>query len=290
MRCFTEIAWRPGYPCLRCNRPLPAEAPGLLCDECLEHGFGRGVDSSTGAASEVGYDRAASLGVYGGQLAHWIRQLKFDGRPELAEPLGHLLAWPVRARFGPAPTDQGAWRAIVVPVPLHPKRRRERGYNQAELLAAALATALGLRHDRQALVRAVGGAPQSSLDRSARLQSLLGAFKPGATILRRSPAERVKDSDVLLVDDVLTTGATLDACACVLKDLGARRVLGCTVAVGLPLRVWGRQRTCQTRPVSTDLSPTENTHLAGYQQSCPHYAQEASAIYPQRVGHGNWPG
>ncbi len=202
-------------------------------------GLRRGIDGPAGEGTYRGYDRAVSLGVYQGQLAHLIRQLKFDGRSDLGWPLGNLLAWPVQARLGPAAEDRGPWRPAVVPVPLHPDRRRERGYNQAALVAAGLAAGLGLRVHSNILTRIKGGMPQANLDRLARLNALEGAFAPARRYRSGASARpRLAGSDVLLVDDVLTTGATLDACASVLKSLGARRVFGCTVAVGLPRRLW----------------------------------------------------
>jgi ComF family protein len=106
-------------------------------------------------------------------------------------------------------------------VPVHPARQRERGYNQAELIALALA-----RHARLAvcdpLVRTRETTKQHKLDRAGRLRNLQGAFAP-------RPGSRVPQR-VILVDDILTTSATLEACASVLREAGAKEVFGFTLA------------------------------------------------------------
>jgi predicted amidophosphoribosyltransferase len=128
-----------------------------------------------------------------------------------------------------------------VPVPLHPTRYAERGYNQAALVATGVADALGLPLVTHALVRVKVGAAQAGLDRLARLSALTGAFTCAAPGGGGGRTERaISGKDVLLVDDVLTTGATLAACAAALRQAGARRVFGCVVAVGIN-RKWWRQ-------------------------------------------------
>ena len=125
---------------------------------------------------------------------------------------------------------------VIVPVPLHPERRRERGYNQAELIARPLARRMGLKLGSYLLMRTKPRPPQLVLSRSEHWKSVRGAYatRPGA---------RVDKLRVLLVDDVLTTGATLDACSRVLKKAGAASVIGLTVARVVP----GSSLTASTR-------------------------------------------
>jgi ComF family protein len=111
---------------------------------------------------------------------------------------------------------------LIVPVPLHPARRRERGFNQAELLARSLSSRTGLPVT-PALERVRYTTTQTAFDRTERMENLRDAF-------RLRPAQDVRGSRVLLVDDVLTTGSTLSECARVLKRSGAPSVYAATAA------------------------------------------------------------
>jgi ComF family protein len=116
---------------------------------------------------------------------------------------------------------------IVVPVPLDQGRRRERGYNQAELIAKPLARLLGIPFRSCLLVRTRPRPNQLRLTRRERWETVRGAY----ATLKGAAVDNLR---VLLVDDVFTTGATLDACSRALKEAGAARVVGLTVARALP--------------------------------------------------------
>lgn len=203
--------------------------PGPLCDECQVH------DRAQRGAADGGSGlwRVARLGLYEGALAGWVRDLKYENRPQLARPLGALLAWAIGGTLGPPVASRRAWNPIIVPVPMHAARLRARGYNQASLLAMAMGEALGLPVHDGLLIRRDAGPPQAGLARTERLRLLSGAFAPGD-----AGGHVLAGADVLLVDDVLTTGATLEACAACLMPAGAGRVLGCVVAVGVQRRLW----------------------------------------------------
>jgi ComF family protein len=153
--------------------------------------------------------------LYGGALARAITRFKYQARPELARPLSAAIVRSMsRLRYQPE---------LVVPVPLHPSRLALRGYNQAALLAAPVARALGAPIAAFALARTRDTSQQAKLDRGARLQNLTGAFAV------RRPSD-VVGKRVLLVDDVRTTGATLGACQDALVAAGAAEVTSAVVA------------------------------------------------------------
>ena len=190
--------------CTRCLRALrPARSP--------DGAFLAG-DASVLAGADLELVMAAFR--HDGVARRALQRLKYGGAARLAGPLAAaaLASFDeLLAISGPAP---------LVPVPVNVVRARERGYNQALLLARALAAARGLPvHDLLARSRAT--ARQHGLDRSARLANLRAAFT-----VRRAPAP----ARVIVVDDILTTGATLSACAAVLRAAGASQVFGFAVA------------------------------------------------------------
>ena len=155
--------------------------------------------------------RARAIGVYDGALRAIVHALKYDARRSLAAPLGDLMR-----RRGDA-VLRGA--ACVVPVPLHPSRRRERGFNQARDLAGHLGLPVV-----EALARVRRTAPQAQLSAAGRRRNVRDAFR--TTRLAR----RLIGATVVLVDDVSTTGATLEGCALTLKRAGIGEVRALTAA------------------------------------------------------------
>ena len=134
--------------------------------------------------------------------------------------------------MGPRWESLDAKNAVLVPVPLHPSRQRERGFNQAELLARGLAGSLreagkGPRLETRCLRRTRPTPPQTGLSLAARRENVRGVFAV-------DHPEVVRDLEAVLVDDVMTTGATLSACAAALKRAGATRVWALTLARATP--------------------------------------------------------
>ena len=192
--------------------------------------------------SRVGYDRlcgrcirrppafaaARAAGVYEGALMQLVHLLKYGGKIQLARPLGRLLFDTFQHCGTLADAD------LVVPVPLHRRRFRERGFNQAYLLVRewprlGRSPAAGGRPvtvARKALIRRRATVPQTGLGRRERRANLQNAFAPGPD----ADQGRVRGRHVLLVDDVFTTGATAEACTRVLLEVGARAVSVLTVA------------------------------------------------------------
>lgn len=183
--------------CARCGRPLPGLSPGEACEVCRR------------APPPFAYARAVAA--YRNGMREAIHRFKFGGRVALARPLGDLLA------------DEGGLDLPVegidgiVPVPLHPRRQAERGFNQAELLARRLARRWRRPLLPRLLVRARPTRPQTELDEAERRRNVREAF-------RVLDPEAVAGRHLLLVDDVLTTGSTAAEASRALLAAGARMV------------------------------------------------------------------
>ncbi len=201
------------HHCAACNDPLDdGYRHGPLCPSCFAV-----CEPAPPAGPELPHQAPPchSAFVYEGPLAHALQRLKWQGRDDLAGPLGTLLA--------PVLLTVAADHDWLVPVPLHVQRLRERGFNQSTLLARSALRALGqrpkprLRMDLLAATRET--APARQLGRQARFAKThrLYAVPPRA-------ASVVAGRRVILLDDVITTGATVTACAVALRDAGAAQV------------------------------------------------------------------
>lgn len=217
--CWRSLELWTGALCFRCGLPLTGsvDVPDPLCAACRR--------------DEPHFDMARSYGVYAGVLRGAVLEVKFHQRERLGLRLGELLLESWRALESTAGLP-GA--PLIVPVPLHHSRRRERGYNQADLLARGLVRALkkSIGGSKAAfagncLVRKRRTCPQSGLSLHARRENVRAAFAV-------ADSKRVQQRDVILVDDVMTTGATASACAAALKRAGAGRILVLTLARATP--------------------------------------------------------
>ncbi len=166
--------------------------------------------------------RARSLGAYDGVLRHAIHQFKYRERPQLAGPLGRLLA--AYAREQASALNDLQFDALLA-VPMHPVRQRQRGYNQSARLAQVVGSELGLPTSPNALVRIRPTRPQVGLSAEARRTNLHGVFAVKQT-------EWVAGKTLLLMDDVVTSGSSLYECSVTLKAAGAAAVYALTLAAG----------------------------------------------------------
>lgn len=198
--CWGELRGEEIYFCPKCGTRL--KGPSKASCSCqVEYSF---------TTVQVGVE-------FNGAVQRLIHALKYEGKRSLAKRLGLLLA----DRVSKDGTLKGI--ELLIPVPLHPSRMRERGYNQSELIAEAVGQRLGLPVVKDVLIRRRRTKTQTKLDTWQRRENVKGAFSV------KKP-ELVLDKRVALVDDVLTTGATLDACAQTLLSAGAREVQALVVA------------------------------------------------------------
>ena len=198
--CWKEILVQPGPRCRLCSCPLEVE--GKDCTNC--------------SGWEPEFERALVLGPFDGAMQQVVHALKFMHQQALGTELGR--------RLGQRPDFVADLQEIdlLVPVPLHPARQRERGYNQSLCITRGLAEVMGCPLDSKLLERRLATRQQAKLEARERCENLRAAFRVVGTL----PAHTC----IGLVDDVLTTGATLNACARVLQRAGACRIWALALA------------------------------------------------------------
>jgi len=163
-------------------------------------------------------EKVLALGPYQGQLREALHRFKYSGEKRIGKFLADLLL--------EGPALDLVRPDLIVPVPLHPGRLRQRGYNQALVLAERLALGLGIPLGKDILFRTAATHPQASLQREARRSNLVNAFEVRQT-------ERLKGKSILLVDDIITTGSTLEACGQALRQGEIRSLQAICVAAGV---------------------------------------------------------
>lgn len=194
--CMEHIHWNTGRTCSICGKALYDTYSGDICYDCTEN---RHL-----------FDRGFSCVDYGLLERTMIMNFKYGGRTYMGRKMAEMMADRISG------TDEQF--DLIVPVPIHRKRRDERGFNQAEILASGLAGRIGVRYNDRILVRTRETAAMKSLSAVERRENLRGVF---------CVPERYRGSaegrNILLVDDIYTTGATADACSQVLKEAGASK-------------------------------------------------------------------
>lgn len=202
--CLSDISYTEPPSCDLCGMPFKSKVSSdHLCGECL--------------TTKRYFKKTRSLGLYQGTLLKAIHLLKYNARIHLASSLGNMLADSVSELFDLELMD------LLIPVPLHPRRLRERGFNQALLLARSLEKRLNVPLNPKVLRRIRYTEHQVNLSRSARKKNVRGVFAV-------SDPSLVKGKNILLVDDVYTTGATVNECGRILLKSGANEVYVLTVA------------------------------------------------------------
>jgi len=203
--CMQQIKkLRPPF-CIRCGRTIDTQGrTGSICAGCLK--------------APAVFDRAFAPCAYEGTVKALIKALKYRQRDYIAGVLGDLLIEFIREYELPMQLID-----VLMPVPLHAARRRQREFNQAELLCRKVAAACGKPVETDALIRRRNTPAQAELGTDRRKANVAGAF-------RVSDSACVEDKNILLIDDVLTTGSTASEAAAALKNAGANIVFILTVA------------------------------------------------------------
>jgi len=195
--CQSKIKFIKGKRCAVCGEPLVGTV--AVCASCR--------------TKPPAYTAMRNLALYEGVIRECIHAIKYDHNQGLGEFFSDQLA---------ALVDEAGWKPdLVMPVPLSARRFAERGYNQAASLAKPLALQLGVRYHPFGIERTRDTPSQVGLSGEARRQNVTGAFK--------ALPEVVAGKQVLIVDDVMTTGSTMEACAQALKDAGAGAVFCLTL-------------------------------------------------------------
>ncbi|NLM75323.1 MAG: ComF family protein [Clostridiaceae bacterium] len=216
---FAERLIRLLYPvkCMCCGVILREDTVLSLCEACYkmlprcECGFYETfrlpyIDGLFSAFHyEQGIDKA-------------IQEMKFKNQPGLAKTLAYILGEEYMKEPVFPPVD------LIIPVPMHRSKKRQRGFNQAELLAERISGYLNIPLDKTSLVKVRNTKPQSSLARMQRLNNLENAFEI-------KNIWNIKDKNILLVDDVITTGTTIDTCGKILYESGAAKIYAMVLAI-----------------------------------------------------------
>lgn len=208
--CWDKIKFIEYPVCPCCGIPFKSnvtliKSPDFLCGECRE--------------KKRHFTKAIAVGIYEGTLSEAIHILKYQKRQAMAKYLNVMITDVLLQRLFDSD--------IIIPVPLHKKRLNERGFNQSLLIAHHLSNRLSIPLCMDGLQRTRCTRPQIELSRDERLKNVRGAF---AVLAGLKPTHRIKGMKIILVDDVYTTGATVNECAKVLKKAGASEVVVFTIA------------------------------------------------------------
>ena len=202
--CFNSIGVITGPVCYYCGDPI-SSYNSTICDKCK--------------FSDFMIDQVRSWAYFDGTLQKAVHKLKY--RRDLG--LSTKLSLPMTSLF-----EEQSWKVdLIIPVPLHPDRLRNRGYNQASLLAKPISKSTGILFNGKSLFRINKTRSQVGLSLPERMENVSGAFQADPVY--------VKGQSVLIIDDVITTGSTLKSCAAALKNSGAEKVYGLSLARSLRL-------------------------------------------------------
>ncbi|MDD5935038.1 MAG: ComF family protein [Clostridiales bacterium] len=205
-QCVEKLPVITGSRCKRCSKPIELEEQEY-CFDCIK--------------STRHYEKGFSAFLYEGSIKKSLMDYKFRGLKQYAEFYTEQMIFHIGSELRKLKVD------CIIPVPLHNRKMRMRGFNQAELLARGASEFLGSPLINDILIRTKYTIPQKKLDDKERLHNLLQAF----TTIKEKEFQII-DKKILIIDDIYTTGSTIEACADVLLKAGCRSVYFATVCIG----------------------------------------------------------
>lgn len=219
---FANLIFPP--KCIFCNTLMDIRADLHICAECYKKipFMGHTFLKLDGSGTEKGCDAALSICRYTGIIKHSLIRYKFYNKPGYYRAFAKLMTKYIFKVTNSTKFD------IIISVPLHRNREVKRGYNQALLISKALAGATGIRECSRLITRTRNTGAQSLLDKKGRLENLKDAFCV-------THKELIKGKNILLIDDILTTGTTVNECGRILKKAGANTVIAAVIATGQAL-------------------------------------------------------
>lgn len=203
LECADKVEYIEEPRCKKCGKPI-RYGEKEFCHDCAEHVFY--------------YEQGKSIWLHKGPVRWSVYQFKYHNRRIFAEFYAEEWCRLYGNKLKEWDID------VIIPIPLHPKRRRKRGYNQAEILAEELGKRCNIPVNGKALIRVVNTRPQKELSNKERKKNLSKAFRV------TNHWEKVKN--VLLIDDIYTTGNTIDSVAQILKEKGSEKVYFLTISIG----------------------------------------------------------
>ena len=206
--CMKAVNWITERHCSKCGRPLAETDRGPLCFGCT---------ATERSVQPHAFDKGHACAGYGAAEQALIFAFKYGAQSHIGDILGEIMYDRMTAEYDPVELRQTY--DMVVPIPIHREKKKRRGFNQAELMARPFSKLSGIRCESELLIRTKATKAMKELNREERRLNIDGAFE-----LRERKKKSIQNASLLLVDDILTTGATLNEAAAILKAAGASRV------------------------------------------------------------------
>ena len=206
--CMEAVNWITERHCGKCGRPLSPNDPADICFRCAVR------ESSD---SPQNFDKGHACAGYGAVEQSVIFALKYGSRPDIGDTLREVLYDRMVSEYGE--DVLAGMYDVVSPVPTHKDKQAVRGYNHADLMGQGFAKRAGLRYEPEIVIRTRSTIPMKGLGPEKRMANIQGAFD-----IRAKKLPLIAGARILLIDDIFTTGATIDEIARILKDAGASRV------------------------------------------------------------------